>query len=76
MGSFAIAAGWVQISAGFLPRWLGCLAVVGGVGLVLARAVRLTGFWYLPYGLFWLWVVIVPVLLLRRAASVSEELAR
>ena len=69
MGSFAIASGWVAVSTGFLPRWLGWLAIVGGGGLVLARAVRLSEVWFLPYSLFWLWVVGFSVLLIRRAAA-------
>lgn len=69
MGSFAIACGWVMVSTGFLPRWLGWLAIVGGGGLVLARGVRLSEIWFLPYGLFWLWVIVCSVLLIRRAAS-------
>jgi hypothetical protein len=72
LGSFAIACGWVHLSTGFLARWLGWLAVVSGVGLVLARAVRLEVVWFAPYLLFWLWVVAVSVLLLRRGAGVEE----
>jgi hypothetical protein len=72
LGSFAVACGWVLVSTGFLARWLGWLAVVSGVGLVLARAVRLEVVWFVPYLLFWVWVVAVSVLLLRHGAEVEE----
>jgi hypothetical protein len=29
--------------------------------------VRLTEVWFLPYSLFWLWVIVFSVLLIRRA---------
>jgi hypothetical protein len=73
LGSFAIACGWVLVSTGYLARWLGWLAVVSGVGLVLARAVRLEVIWFVPYLLFWVWVVAVSVLLLRRGASAGSR---
>ncbi|HEX3199523.1 MAG TPA: hypothetical protein VHR39_18415 [Propionibacteriaceae bacterium] len=66
MGSFLLCAGWAMISTRFAPRWLGWLAVAGGVGLVLSRAVWTSEIWLLPYAFFWLWVIIVSVRLLRR----------
>jgi hypothetical protein len=71
LGSFAIACGWVSVSTGYLARWLGWLAVVSGVGLVLVRAVRLEVVWFVPYLLFWVWVVAVSAILLRRGAGVD-----
>lgn len=66
MGSFLLCAGWVMISTRFAPRWLGWLAMVGGAGLVLSRAIWTSSIWLLPYGFFWLWVITVSVRLLRR----------
>jgi hypothetical protein len=66
LGSFALASGWVMLSSGAFPRWLGWLAVVAGVGLVVARAVWTTPVWFVPYTLLWLWVIVLSVLLLRR----------
>jgi hypothetical protein len=65
MGSFAVACGWVVLSTRVLGRWLGWWAVVAGAGLVLARFVWTTGAWYLPYLLFWIWVIIVSAQLIR-----------
>ena len=67
LGSFAVCCGWVITSTGFLPRWLGWLAIASGVGLALSRISWTSGIWLLPYAIFWLWVIIVAVLLLRRS---------
>jgi len=66
LGSFAVCCGWVVASTGFLPRWLGWVAIVAGVGFVLSRISWTSGIWLLPYAVFWLWVIIVAILLLRR----------
>ena len=65
MGSFAVASGWVVLSTGVLPRWLGWWAVIAGVGLVLCRFAWTSEAWFAPYFLFWIWLVIVSVQLVR-----------
>jgi hypothetical protein len=77
LGVFAALAGWDALAARSLPRWLGWWAVIAGVGLVVARTVWTSGFWYLPYALFWLWGAAVSITLLaggvrdlRAAASI------
>jgi len=66
LGSFAVCCGWVIASNRFLPRWVGWLAIASGAGLALSR-ISWTGYiWLLPYLMFWLWVITVAVLLLRR----------
>ena len=65
LGSFSLATGWLVLSSRALPAWLGWWALVAGFGLVGARAVWTTPFWYAPYALFWLWVVALSVRLLR-----------
>jgi hypothetical protein len=48
---------------------VGWLAIASGVGLVLSR-ISWTGYiWLLPYLMFWLWVLVVAVLLIRRSAT-------
>jgi hypothetical protein len=66
LGSFAVCCGWVIASTRFLPRWLGWLAIASGVGLALSRISWTNEIWLLPYAMFWLWVIIVAILLLRR----------
>ena len=65
MGSFAVASGWIVLGTRVLGRWLGWLALVAGVGLVLARFVWTSQLWLAPYFLFWIWVIIVSVQLIR-----------
>ena len=65
MGSFAICAGWVVLSTRMLGRWLGWWAVVAGAGLVLVRFAWEGELWFAPYALFWIWVIIVCVQLIR-----------
>jgi hypothetical protein len=67
-GSFIGCCGWVLLRTGILPRWLGWWAVVSGIGLVLSRFVWTLEVWLVPYAMFWVWVVTVCVLLLRRPA--------
>src|SRR5215472_3663198 len=61
LGSFAIAAGWAALSSRSLPAWLGWWAVAVGIGLVAARAAWTSPAWFVPYALFWLWVLVVSV---------------
>ena len=75
LGSFALATGWAVLSSRALPRWLGWWIAVAGVCLVAAKAVWTTYFWLVGYGLFWVWVIALGVVLLRRAgmASISPD---
>jgi hypothetical protein len=72
-GSFIGLCGWVVLRTGMFPRWLGWWAVVSGVGLVLSRFVWTLEFWLVPYAMFWLWVTVVCILLLRRPALGSPR---
>jgi hypothetical protein len=66
LGCFAICCGWVIASTRLLPRWVGWLAIASGAGLALSRISWTSYIWLLPYLMFWLWVIAVAVLLLRR----------
>jgi hypothetical protein len=66
LGSFALCCGWVMVSARFLPRWVGWVAIASGLGLALSRISWTNSIWLLPYLMFWLWMLTVAVLLLRR----------
>jgi hypothetical protein len=68
MGSFAAFTGWVVLKTGVFRRWLGWLMVASGVGLALSRFVWTTEAWLVPYALFWIWVVVICVRLLRKPA--------
>jgi hypothetical protein len=49
-----------------LERWMGWWLVATGVGLVASRFFWTSELWTLPYLLFWLWVLVLSVRLLRR----------
>ncbi len=79
MASFAVAAGWLVIETRVLGRWLGWWAVVAGVGLVLCRFFWTSEAWFAPYSLFWVWVVVISVQLIRgrvrRDRPTKEEIS-
>jgi hypothetical protein len=66
MGGFAFACGWVIISSGAMPRWLGWWGLVSGIGLGLAQFVWEIPIWLIPYAGFWVWLLTTCVLLVRR----------
>jgi hypothetical protein len=65
LASFAVCAGWVGVATGIFGRWLGWWAIISGLGLALSRFFWTSEIWLLPYLLFWLWMIIVCVRLLR-----------
>jgi hypothetical protein len=65
LASFAVCCGWVVLATRVFGRWLGWWAIVSGVGLGLSRFFWTAEIWFAPYGLFWIWMIIVCVLLLR-----------
>lgn len=69
IAGFLLATAWVILEAHSLPRWLGWWALVAGIGLLGARAAWTSPIWFLPYALFWLWVVTVSLLLIRRRGA-------
>jgi hypothetical protein len=75
LGSFAICCGLVVLSTRMLGRWLGWWAVVAGVGLILVRFAWSGDIWFAAYALFWLWVIIVCVQLIRRKIALPEAAA-
>jgi hypothetical protein len=68
IASFCLSSAWVILSTGILGRWMGWWLVAAGIGLVVSRFVWTTDLWTLFYLLFWLWVVVLGVRLLRRPA--------
>ena len=68
IASFAVCSGWVILRTGMFERWMGWWVMATGAGLVVARFVWTMPVWGVPYGAFWLWVLVVCVRLLRRPA--------
>jgi hypothetical protein len=54
----------VVLRTGALPRWYGRIGIVAGV-------VQLFGFFFFPFLVWWLWLVVTSVLLARRRTAVT-----
>jgi hypothetical protein len=65
LASFLAAAAWIILASRSLPSWLGWWAAVAALGFLAGRAFWTTPIWLIPYALFWVWVVVVSVQLLR-----------
>jgi hypothetical protein len=74
LASLSLSAGSVIISTGAQPRWTGWSAIGIGIGFVLARYFWFVeGFWFVPYGLFWVWVITVCVRLIRGSSASTRS---
>ena len=69
LGGLVLAAGLGTIASRALPIWLGWSGIVIGLLLVIAPAVQLTALGLIPFFLYYLWVVIVGVVLIRDTRS-------
>lgn len=69
LAGMLLAASAVTLRDGGLPRWLGWLGLAVAVGLLAVRAAWATdaGVKFLPYVLFWVWLIAASVALVRRA---------
>ncbi|MEI8408106.1 MULTISPECIES: DUF4386 family protein [unclassified Kribbella] len=67
LGGFAFACGWIIVSTGVMPRWLGRWGAISGIALALAQFVwTIEVAWLVPYIAVWLWLLTTAVLLTRR----------
>jgi hypothetical protein len=66
LGSMVLAAGLIVRQTNRFPHWLGWGSIVLAVGLFLARAVWTSPVVFIPYMLFWLWLILFGILILRR----------
>jgi hypothetical protein len=70
LASLSLATGVVSIRTSALPRWLGWAGVLVAGGLLVARAIwASSGLVFIPFGLCYLWLIAVSVVLLRRART-------
>jgi hypothetical protein len=79
-GNFSFATFWVALAGlllttsvvslrdGALPRWLGWAGLVVAITLLVANAFWAgpSGLVFIPYVLFWLWLIITSIVLIRR----------
>jgi hypothetical protein len=74
LAGMLLAVGILSIRADALPRWLGWSGLAIALGLVVARAFwERSGITFMPYGLFWLWLIAASVVLMRRAGDAAAE---
>lgn len=67
LGGMVLAVGILFLSSVEFPRWLGWSSLLLSAGLFLARIVWTSAVAFLPYVLFWLWMIVLGVMLFRRA---------
>jgi hypothetical protein len=65
LGGFLLAAGSASLWSRTLAPWQGWAALVIGLGMCLSVAAPLTPIWFFPYFLFFAWVLVTSVVLLR-----------
>jgi hypothetical protein len=69
LASMLLATGVVAIRDGALPGWFGWFSLVVSLTLLISRAfwTAPSGLAFIGYVLFWLWLIIASILLIRRA---------
>lgn len=74
LASMLLAAGVVTIRDGAFPRWLGWSGLLVALALLAVRAVWFTasGVKFLPYVLFWVWLIAASISMMRRVGVVAE----
>ncbi|MFW6097765.1 MAG: hypothetical protein ACOC9Z_06800 [Chloroflexota bacterium] len=67
LGSMVLAAGLVFRQSDRFPGWLGVGSIILAAALILARSAWTTSIAFAPYVLFWLWLIVLGVMMLRRS---------
>lgn len=71
LGSMILAAGLIFRQTPRFPGWMAWASIVLAVGLFLARAVWTSSIAFAPYVLFWLWLIVLGVMMLRRSPDAA-----
>lgn len=66
LGSMVLAVGLIAFNSDRFPGWLGWGSILLAIGLFVARAVWTSSAAFGPYALFWVWMIALGVILLRR----------
>jgi hypothetical protein len=69
--SMLLAVGVAALAYKFLPGWFGWSSIVIAVALLIARIVWTTQVAFIPWVLFWLWLVVASIVLFRRVGKVQ-----
>jgi hypothetical protein len=78
LGSMLLAAGVIFRESGenqgaSYPKWLGGGSIILGIGLILARAIWTSQIAFLPYVLFWAWMIAFGVYVLRNQTRGDQK---
>jgi hypothetical protein len=70
LASMLLATGFVALRDGAFSRWFGWFSLIVALALLISRAVWTapSGMAFIGYILFWLWLIIASVILIRRAS--------
>jgi hypothetical protein len=66
LGSMVLVVGIIASLSDHFPTWLSWASIILAVGLFLARAVWTQSIAFAPYVLFWVWMIALGVIMLRR----------
>lgn len=75
LAGMLLAAGVVVLRDGGLPRWLGWFGLLLALALLAVRFVWFTasGIKFMPYMLFWVWLIAASIVLIRRAGEAAAD---
>jgi hypothetical protein len=75
VGSMVLAAGLILKRSNRFPSWFGWVSILLAVGLFLARVVWTSSIAFAPYVLYWVWMITLGVMMMRRASTgeLSEQ---
>ena len=77
LASLCLATGVVSVRTGALPRWLGWGGVLIAGGLLAARAIwASSGLVFIPFGLCYVWLIAISIVLIRRARASEQPALR
>jgi hypothetical protein len=73
LGSMVLATGLVVRGSDRFPKWLGWGSILLAIALLLARAVWTSPIAFAPYVLFWVWMIALGIIFLRRPGANAQS---
>lgn len=73
LGSMVLAVGLVVRGSDRFPKWLGWGSILLAIALLLARAVWTSSIAFAPYVLFWVWMIALGIIFLRRPGANAQS---
>jgi hypothetical protein len=73
LGSLVLAVGLIASQSHRFSGWMSWASILLAIGLFLARAVWTSPIAFAPYVLFWVWMISLGVILLRRTSASARD---